>query len=348
MTTLADMTTLRVGGPARAVLDTHSREDFLAAIRDVDGRGDALLVLGGGSNVLVGDDGFDGVVVRDRRERGPEVVRGDDHVDVTLAAGTDWDGVVALAVDQGWSGITALSGIPGSVGATPVQNVGAYGQEICDVLVAVTAWDRRTQRLRRMDPGSLRFGYRTSRLKQQLLGVTPRWVVVDVTLRLPCTSASDPVHYAQLADHLGVAVGQRVELAAMRSAVLELRAAKGMVLDHDDHDTWSAGSFFTNPILAPGRAARLPAAAPRWPQANGTGIKTSAAWLIQQAGFQPGHGLPGPAALSTKHTLAVTNRGGATARDLVALASQVRQGVRQTFGITLHTEPMLVGTSLVA
>ena len=215
------------------------------------------------------------------------------------------------------------------------------------MLVAVTAWDRQDQRLRRLEPPDLGFGYRTSVLKRTLRGVTPRWVVVDVALRLRASEVSDPVRYTQLADELDVAVGDVAGVAEVREAVLALRRAKGMVLDADDHDTWSAGSFFTNPVLTPERAASLPDDAPRHEQPDGS-VKTSAAWLIQRAGFEPGHGLPGPAALSTRHTLAITNRGGASAADLVALACEVRNGVDARFGITLVNEPMLIGTSLVA
>lgn len=344
---LADLTTLRVGGPARRVVDTDDVDDFLQVIRSVDAARDPLLVLGGGSNVLVADHGFDGVVVRDRRRDISVEDRG-DQVMVTAAGGVVWDDLVALAVDNGWAGVSSLSGIPGSVGATPVQNVGAYGQEISDVLVSLTAWDRREQRLRRLDPGDLDFGYRTSVLKRSLLGVTPRWVVVDVTLSLDHTDRSDPVRYAQLADELDLEVGARAPVGEVRDAVLTLRRAKGMVLDPDDHDTWSAGSFFTNPLLGPVQAARMPDDAPRHLQPDGVTVKASAAWLIQQAGFEPGYGMPGPAALSTRHTLAITNRGTATAADLVALACEIRDGVDTRFGITLVNEPMLIGTSLVA
>jgi len=287
------------------------------------------------------------VVVRDRRSEIRVEHRGDEVL-VTAAAGVVWDDLVARAVTEGWVGIACLSGIPGSVGATPVQNVGAYGQEIAEVFESMTAWDRANQRLRRFELDDLQFGYRTSRLKQTLMGVTPRWVVVDVTLRLSTSGLSGPVRYAQLADRLDVPVGSHAPVEEVRDAVLSLRRAKGMVLDPADHDTWSAGSFFTNPILSPARAAQLPPDAPRHPHGEGRSIKTSAAWLIQHAGFGPGHGLPGPAAVSTRHTLAITNRGSATAADLVALACEIRAGVEDAFGITLVNEPMLIGTSLVA
>lgn len=345
MKTLAEMTTLRVGGPARRVVDTQHVDDFVAAIRHADDAGEPLLVLGGGSNVLVADRGFDGVVVRDQRR---DIVADDrgDHVLVTAAAGVVWDDLVATAVTNGWAGVSSLSGIPGSVGATPVQNVGAYGSELADVVVSLSAWDREEHRLCTMVPSDLEFGYRTSVLKQTMMGVTPRWVVVDVTLRLEVSDQSDPVRYAQLADTLDVEVGTRAPIDQVRATVLSLRRSKGMVLDPADHDTWSAGSFFTNPVLGPSEAARLPADAPRHLQPDGVAVKTSAAWLIHQSGFAPGHGLPGPASLSTRHTLAITNRGDATAADLVALARQLRDGVQQRFGITLVNEPMLIGTSL--
>ena len=345
MTTLAELTTLRVGGPARSVVDADDVAEFLAAVRDADAAGDPLLVLGGGSNVLVADGGFDGIVVRDRRREVQVEPQGEDVV-VTATAGVVWDDLVARTVAEGWAGIAALSGIPGSVGATPVQNVGAYGQEISEVFESMTAWDRVGQRLQRCTRDDLDFDYRTSRLKRTLLGVTPRWVVVDVRLRLARSPVSRPLRYAQLADELDVAVGDPAPLAEVRAAVLALRRAKGMVLDPDDHDTWSAGSFFTNPILSAARAAELPPEAPRYPHGPDGDVKTSAAWLIQHAGFGPGHGLPGPAALSTRHTLAITNRGTATASDLVHLAGTIRAGVEDAFGVTLVAEPMLIGTSL--
>lgn len=355
--TLADLTTLRVGGPAARLVETTSEAELIEAVRAADEAGEPLLVLGGGSNVLVGDEGFAGAVVRDRRTG----IAVPDHsacagVTYTVPAGTPWDEVVAHAVEHRLYGVEALSGIPGSTGATPVQNVGAYGQEVAQTIADVRVWDRARSRVRTLPLVDLRFGYRTSLLKASTLGPsdddpaapwrpTPRYVVLDVTFQLRQGSLSAPIAYAELARTLGVAVGERAPLADVRAAVLDLRARKGMVLDAADHDTWSAGSFFTNPVLSATDAAALPDDAPRFPVPSGA-VKTSAAWLIEHAGFSRGFGLPGPAALSTKHTLALTNRGGATAADLLALARTVRDGVRERYGIDLTPEPVLVAATL--
>jgi len=244
---------------------------------------------------------------------------------------------VARAVTEGWVGVEALSGIPGLVGATPIQNVGAYGQEVADTIASVRCWDRQTGEVRTLFHGDCRFGYRTSRLKQE----QGRWVVLEVVFQLRLGDLGAPVRYAELAGRLGVELGSRAPLADVRAAVLALRSGKGMVLDAPDHDTWSAGSFFTNPVLA---AGAVPEGAPAWPQPDGT-VKTSAAWLIEHAGFTRGHGSD-RAALSGKHTLALTNRGGASAEDLLSLAREVRDGVRERFGVELVNEPVLVGCRL--
>jgi UDP-N-acetylmuramate dehydrogenase len=331
-----------------------------------------VLVLGGGSNVLAADAGFDGVVVRDAR-RGLDG-EGDDAcagASLTVPAGQPWDEVVATAVSEGWMGVEALSGIPGSTGATPVQNVGAYGQEVAETLSSVRVYDRLERRTRMLAVGELGLGYRTSVLKRSLhdaaagggrtWGPTPRHVVLEVTFQLRLATLSAPVRYPELARLLEVEVGARVPATRVRDAVLELRRRKGMVLDAADHDTWSAGSFFTNPILSEADAATgLPADAPRYPVTDHTRIrqiggaapvvegvvKTSAAWLISHAGFDKGYSLGAPASLSTKHSLALTNRGGATAADLLALARSVRDGVRDTYGVELVPEPVLVGVVL--
>jgi UDP-N-acetylmuramate dehydrogenase len=293
----------------------------------------------GGSNLLVGDQGFPGLVVLVATQ-GITVTRHSDTVGLSVAAGQSWDRLVAWTVDQGWGGLEALSGIPGLVGAAPVQNIGAYGAEVASAIAAVTAWDRHTGQVARLGPAECRFGYRTSLFKQQ----PGRWVVLRVELTLRAEAPRAPAAYAELARRLGVEVGGLAPTSQVRQAVLDLRRGKGMVLDPADHDTWSAGSFFTNPIIEPAQAAGLPADAPRFPQPGGA-IKTSAAWLIERAGFHKGYG-PGPARLSTKHVLALTNRGGATAADLMDLACQVRDGVRQTYGIALVPEPVLVGLDL--
>lgn len=351
---LADLTTFRVGGPAARYVETTTERELIDAVRAADDAGEPLLVVGGGSNLLVSDAGFDGVVVRDVRT-GIDVP---DHsacagVTYTVPAGTPWDEVVEHAVTHRLVGLEALSGIPGSTGATPVQNVGAYGQEVAQTISTVRVWDRARGRVRTLPLVDLRFGYRTSLLKRSMRAVdpddsrspwhpTPRYVVLDVTFQLRQGTTTRSVDYPELARTLGVAVGERAPILDVRAAVLELRGRKGMVLDAADHDTWSAGSFFTNPLLPPGE---VPQGAPQFPGADGL-VKTSAAWLIEHAGFSRGFGAPGPAALSGKHTLALTNRGGADAADLVALARQVRDGVREAFGVVLEPEPVLVGVTL--
>lgn len=356
-TTLADLTTLRVGGAPRRYVETTTEAELIDAVRAADADSEPVLVLGGGSNLLVADAGFDGVVVRDVRS-GIEVPDASACAGATLTvpAGTPWDDVVRYAVEQELTGIETLSGIPGSTGATPVQNVGAYGQEVSQSIATVRVWDRGRGKVRTLPLVTLAFGYRTSLLKRSMREVdpadpqspwspTPRYVVLDVTFQLRPGSLSRPIAYAELARTLGVEVGGRAPLAEVRDTVLALRARKGMVLDAADHDTWSAGSFFTNPFLDPAQAAALPDDAPRFP-ADGDRVKTSAAWLIERSGFSRGFGAPGPATLSTKHALAVTNRGGAKAEDLLALARQVRDGVRSTFGVELEPEPVLVGVTL--
>jgi UDP-N-acetylmuramate dehydrogenase len=346
---LAEFTTLRVGGPAARLVVADDTDAVIDAVSGADAADEPLLVLGGGSNLLVGDDGFDGVVVHIATQ-GVEVESSDlcSGASVRVAAGQVWDSFVELAVGKGWAGIEALSGIPGSVGATPVQNVGAYGQEVAETIASVRTWDRQLNRVSTLAAADCEFGYRTSRLKKERFRGGPRYVVLEVTFQLPLGELSTPVRYTELARTLGVEVGQRAPLDAVRAAVLGLRRGKGMVLDDGDHDTWSAGSFFTNPILSAAAAAdRLPAEAPRWPMAaHPDQVKTSAAWLIEHAGFGKGFGLPGPASLSTKHTLALTNRGSATAADLLALARQVRDGVCAAFGVELEPEPFLVNCTL--
>ena len=357
---LSELTTLRVGGPAGTLEDVTREADFIDAIRDADTTPADLLVLGGGSNVVVSDAGFPGVVVRDRRSSIEAVDDGAGGASVTVAAGTPWDDVVARAVAEGWVGIEALSGIPGSTGATPVQNVGAYGEEVADSIATVRTWDRAECEVRSFARTECGFAYRDSLLKRSMRGAaddgeewfpTPRFVVLDVTFHLRKGSLSAPITYGQVADALGLEVGERAPLAKVREVVLALRRSKGMVLDAKDHDTWSVGSFFTNPIVSAADARRLPQEAPRYPTGDdrpGDTIKTSAAWLIERAGFGKGFALaPGaPAALSTKHTLALTNRGEATAADIVALARAIRDGVRDAFGVTLVPEPILIDVRL--
>ncbi len=344
--TLASHTTLRLGGPARRFAVAETADELVAAVRAADEAGEPLLLLAGGSNLVVGDAGFDGTVVRIATtgwERGAGGV-------VEVAAGQNWDDFVAETIAEGLGGIECLSGIPGSVGATPIQNVGAYGCEVEQLLHSITCYDRRAREVRTMTRDELGFGYRTSVLKG-----TDAGVVLGVRLVLFEDGLSSPIRYAELARTLGVEIGARVPAADAREAVLKLRRGKGMVLDPADHDTWSAGSFFTNPIVPEAELAGVLAriaevvgddvAVPQFPDARG--VKLSAAWLIERAGF--GKGYPGPGgrvSLSHKHTLALTNRGGAAAEDLLALAREVRDGVRTRFGVTLHPEPLLINCSL--
>src|SRR6476659_9559068 len=348
---LADLTTMRVGGPAARLVTVTTTDELVDAVREVDDADEPLLVVSGGSNLLIADEGFAGTVVRVATS-GITVESADQcgGATVRVAAGEVWDDVVVRAVDEGWAGVEALSGIPGSVGATPVQNVGAYGQEVAQTIAQVRVWDRFGQQVVTVANTDCRFTYRHSAFKG-----TDRFVVLDVLFQLRLGELSEPIGYADLARGLGVDVGARVPLDAAQQAVLEQRRRRGMVLDAADHDTWSAGSFFTNPILAAAEFQRLrervqarlgaDVEPPAWPT-DGSGTKTSAAWLIERAGFGKGFGLPGPAALSTKHTLALTNRGGASASELVTLARQVRDGVQDAFGVALVNEPVLVGLTL--
>ena len=338
---LADHTTLRLGGPAAAWVRATTEEELTEAVAEADAAGGPVLVLGGGSNVVVADAGFDGTVVEVATSGISADVEGDDPtcggVLVKVAAGEEWDAFVAYAVARGWVGLEALSGIPGLVGATPIQNVGAYGQEVAQTVASVRVWDRVLKGVRTFANADCDFGYRTSRFKAD----PGRHVVLDVTFQLRQGSLGTSVQYAELATALGVELGQRAPLTDVREAVLELRRGKGMVLDPADHDTWSAGSFFTNPVIdAPG----VPPEAPAWPQPDGR-VKTSAAWLIEHSGFGKGYGA-GPVTLSTKHTLALTNRGGATTEALLALAREIRDGVETAHGIRLVPEPVLVGCEL--
>lgn len=337
---LAELTTLRLGGPARTLIEVTTEADLLDAVRVADEAGDPVLLVGGGSNLVVADSGFDGTVIVIRTTG---VEASDDAcggMGVTVQAGENWDDFVTRAVDSGWLGVEALAGIPGSVGATPIQNVGAYGQEVAETIASVRTFDRYDREIRTFAMASCGFGYRTSRFKQE----PSRYAVLSVAFQFTRGDLGLPVAYAQLADALGVDVGARVPAADVRAAVLDLRRSKGMVLDAGDHDTWSAGSFFTNPVLDARSAGHLPDGAPRFPQPDGT-VKTSAAWLIEQAGFERGL-IQGRVGLSTKHTLALTNRGDATTDELLALARTVRDGVRDRFAIDLVPEPTLVGCRL--
>jgi UDP-N-acetylmuramate dehydrogenase len=343
---LAPLTTFRLGGPAARLRTATTDDEVVQAVREADAQGTRLLIVGGGSNLVIADEGFPGTALR-IATTGAEL----SGTRLELAAGENWSDAVARTVEAGLAGIECLAGIPGSVGATPIQNVGAYGQEVSSTITEVVAYDRRTDETVVIPNSECGFAYRHSRFKAD----PSRFVVLRVRFELEDAGGlSAPLKYAETARVLGVEPGDRVPAQTARETVLKLRAGKGMVLDPEDHDTWSAGSFFTNPVLDEQEfeaftarvAERLGAdvAAPAFPAGEGR-TKTSAAWLIDRAGFTKGYGT-GPARISTKHTLALTNRGDAKTADLLALAREVRDGVREAFGVTLVNEPVTVGCSL--
>ncbi|MGK2939843.1 MAG: UDP-N-acetylmuramate dehydrogenase [Solirubrobacteraceae bacterium] len=343
---LAPLTTLGLGGPARRLLEVSDDADLREAVLAADADGEPVLLLGGGSNVVIADAGFDGTVIR-IATRGVTARRDGDHMLVEVAAGEPWDALVASVVADGLAGVECLAGIPGLTGATPIQNVGAYGQHVAETITAVRVLDREDGAVRELPAADCGFRYRSSAFKRRA-----GHVVLGVTFRLRADAAeSQPIAYAELARTLGVQPGGRAPLAATRDAVLALRRGKGMVLDPHDSDTRSAGSFFTNPILDPdafaaltvrvaervGPDARLPA----FPEPDGR-VKTSAAWLIDRAGFGPGT-RRGNVAQSGKHALALVNLGGATTAELVILAREIAAGVHDAFGVALVPEPVFVG-----
>ena len=334
---LANRTTLGMGGSARRFVTIESVQD----IREALAMDESILVLGGGSNLVVRDGGFDGLVMHmaipgisvDRSAAGHGGTR------VSVGAGVVWDDFVAQMVDAKLHGVECMSGIPGLVGATPMQNVGAYGQEVADTITAVRVYDRETGRACSMTPAQCGFAYRSSTFKGRT-----RWIVIDVELELH--TEPRPIKYPELAGALGVNPGGFAPLGAVRDTVIMLRRGKGMVVDPDDPDSKSAGSFFMNPIVDDATVgqleARLPNVAfPRWPAGDGK-TKLSAGWLIERAGFSKGH-TRGRVRISTKHALALVNLGGATATELLALAREIQDGVRDRLGIELHPEPIIVG-----
>ena len=345
---LSELTTLRVGGPARRLVAAAKVEDVVEVVSEADAAREPLLIIAGGSNLLIGDRGFDGTVLRVALG-GIAIGETGDGVRVVAGAGEPWDGVVARCVDEGLAGVECLSGIPGSTGATPIQNVGAYGQDVSETVVSVTAYDRLGGAVVELQPEQCGFGYRSSAFKG-----SDRYVVLRVSFALERSPLARGIRYAELARTLAVDPGARPPLRATRDAVLELRRRKGMVIDPDDPDSVSAGSFFVNPILSGEEFATLEERAvqrlgkgtqvPVWPDGDGL-VKTSAAWLIERAGFHRGYG-DGRAGISSKHTLAIVNRGGASASELVALAREMRAGVQAAFGVSLTPEPTLVGIEL--
>ena len=353
---LSGFTTLGLGGPARRFVPAGTGAGLIAAVRAADDRGEPLLILGGGSNLVIADEGFPGTVVQVATagmRAGPDP--DGRSAPVTVAAGEDWDGVVARCVTYGLAGLECLSGIPGLAGATPIQNVGAYGQEVAETVTTVRVYDRKAGEVTELAAADCGFGYRTSAFKRDASG---RYVVLAVTFRLARDQLSAPVRYPELARALGVAEGDRAPLGAVRAAVLGLRRGKGMLLDPGDPDSRSAGSFFTNPALDSAQFTALRAAVaahcgpevpiPQFPAGPGQ-VKVPAAWLIGQAGFgkgYPGTGEPGGARISAKHTLALVNPGGASTAGLVALAREIRDRVGDVFGVELAVEPVLVGVTV--
>jgi UDP-N-acetylmuramate dehydrogenase len=346
---LADHTTLGLGGPARCFVRASTQADLIAAVRAADDAGEPVLILGGGSNLVVADEGFDGTVIQVatrgvRHHRTPGLV--------TVAAGEDWDAVVAWTIAEGLAGLECLSGIPGLAGATPIQNVGAYGQEVAETTTAVRTYDRVTGQITIIPNERCGFGYRTSMFKRD---DARRHVVLSVTFQLAMQPVSAPVRYAELASALEVELGDQVASTTARSAVIDLRRRKGMVIDAADPDTRSVGSFFVNPVLDGTALAAVEVAArarcgegtrvPRFDAGAGL-AKVPAAWLIERAGFGRGYSLGDGARISFKHTLALVNSGSASTAGLIALARRIRDGVRDAFGVSLAAEPVLVGVTL--
>ena len=364
---LAEYTTLGLGGPAKTFVSADTEQSLIAAVRDADRSGEPALLIGGGSNLVIADAGFPGTVIHVNTRDLTFVDAGDGALKVTVAAGADWDDVVAATVTEGLAGLEPLSGIPGRAGATPIQNVGAYGREVAEVITEVRVYDRQEARIRIIPNEGCRFSYRNSLFKsgrpESLVGLTgltrsaaagqPRYVVLDVTFRLVRQSLSAPIKYAELAAELGVEMGDQAAVGEVRAAVIKIRSRKGMVLNPGDPDTRSAGSFFTNPVITMAEFAAVEAAAtarsagpvPHHP-AGGNLVKVPAAWLIERAGFAKGYGAPAPARVSSKHTLALVNAGEATTADLLALAREIVSGVRAAYGVTLTPEPILVGVTV--
>lgn len=337
---LRDYTSLHLGGPARRFFHAKSEEELMAAVQSADASDEPILIIGGGSNLLIADNGFAGSVIRVENKGINVTVDACSGGMIDVAAGESWDEFVTWSVDNGFVGLETLAGIPGTVGAAPIQNIGAYGSEVSQSIARVRTWDRKSGSQRTFSNSECRFGYRHSIFKQE----RDRYVILQVTFQLERGELSQPIKYEELARFLGAPLESRVDIAKVRAAVLSLRALKGMLLNPEDEKNWSAGSFFVNPIVSAAEAARLPEAAPRWPQSDGR-VKTSAAWLMEQAGIQKGK-RHGGAGISEKHVLALLNNGSATAAELIDLARSARAAVRERFGITLEPEVQFIGLSL--
>ena len=338
MTELSQYTSLRVGGPATKIVQVSTEAEIIAAIEEA---GDTpILIMGGGTNVLIADKGFDGTVIRISNNSVQAEVDACSGATLTIGAGEDWDLFVQTTIKSGYAGLETLSGIPGTVGAAPIQNIGAYGHEVSEFITRVRTYDRQEKALKTFTNSECEFSYRNSYFKAH----PGRYVVLEVQFQIRIGEESDPITYLELARKLGVQLGDKAPVVATREAVLELRASKGMLLSADDHDSWSAGSFFTNPIVSQQEADALPDAAPKWPLIDGR-VKISAAWLIENAGMHKGDEVGG-ARISTKHVLALTNAGDATASDIAELAKRARDSVKEKFGITLEAEVNLVGVEI--
>ncbi len=337
MTELSQYTSLHVGGPAKELINVATEQEIIAAIKSA---GDSpILIIGAGTNILVSDAGFEGVVIRISNNSLQSEVDACSGATLTIGAGENWDEFVITTINRGFAGLETLSGIPGTVGAAPIQNIGAYGHEVSEFITRVRTYDRHNKTIRTFTNSECEFTYRNSLFKSH----PNRYVILDVQFQLRIGEFTTPITYAELAGKLGVSVGAKSSVITARRAVLELRAMKGMLLS-DDKDSWSAGSFFKNPIVSAEIAATLPTQAPRWPLSDGR-IKLSAAWLIESSGIHKGDQLGG-ARVSTKHVLALTNSGSATAADIAELAKRARKLVQDTFGITLEVEVNLIGIEI--
>jgi UDP-N-acetylmuramate dehydrogenase len=334
---LSNFTTLGVGGPAAKIIHAKTEAELISAVKAADDSKTPLLILGGGSNVLISDSGFAGTVIRVETAGNSFEIDACSGGTLTVSAGADWDEFVSFTIEKGLANLESLSGIPGTVGGSPIQNIGAYGHEVSEVIARVRTFDRKLQEVKTFTASECKFGYRSSIFKAEL----NRYVILDVTFQLRMGEASLPIGYAELAKELGVEIGARVAIAKVRSAVLKLRSAKGMLINEGIK---SAGSFFINPILDKNAAEKLPSDAPRWPMPDGK-VKTSAAWLMEHAGVSKGDQLAG-AQISPKHVLALSNSGDATAKDLIELAKSAQGKVKAKFGIVLQSEVQLVGLSL--
>ena len=338
MTELSQYTSLRVGGPATKIVQVSTEAQIIAAIEEA---GDTpILIMGGGTNVLIADKGFEGTVIRISNNSVQSEVDACSGATLTIGAGEDWDSFVQTTITSGFAGLETLSGIPGTVGASPIQNIGAYGHEVSEFITRVRTYDRQEKVLKTFTNSECQFSYRNSYFKAH----PGRYVVLDVQFQIRRGEFSDPITYLELAKKLGIQPGDKAPVVATRAAVLELRASKGMLLSTEDHDSWSAGSFFTNPIISQQAADALPNAAPKWPLNDGR-VKISAAWLIENAGMHKGDEVGG-ARISTKHVLALTNAGDATAADIAELAKRARNQVKEIFGITLEAEVNLIGIEI--